>query len=60
MLSPDPALGDALSTALFSMTEEDGQALIASLADTEAVWLFADGRTVVSNGFESVSEGGLS
>ena len=43
---------DALSTALFSMTLEEGQALIDSLKDAEAVWLLADGNVIKSNGIE--------
>lgn len=43
---------DALSTALFSMSLEDGQALINSLPDTEALWLLPDGSVVRTDGFE--------
>ena len=43
---------DALSTALFSMSPEQGQALVESLDGIEAVWLLADGNVIKSNGIE--------
>lgn len=43
---------DALSTALFNMPYEDGLALINSLEDTEAIWIFEDGNIKYSNNFE--------
>ena len=45
--------GDALSTALFCMTLEEGMALIDSLPDTEALWLTADGKLHSSQGFDN-------
>ena len=36
-------MADALSTALFSMSYEDGASLIDSLDGAEALWIFADG-----------------
>ncbi|MBE6547239.1 MAG: FAD:protein FMN transferase [Ruminococcaceae bacterium] len=54
----DSGMADALSTALFSMTEEEGMALIASLPDTEAVWMTSDGRTLVSDGLAVSQSGG--
>lgn len=44
-------MGDALSTALFCMTLEEGQALVESLADVEAHWILADGTRRESDGF---------
>ncbi|MBE6656822.1 MAG: FAD:protein FMN transferase [Ruminococcaceae bacterium] len=45
------ALGDALSTALFCMTPEDGLALVERLADVEALWILADESRQYSSGF---------
>ncbi len=45
--------GDALSTALFCMSLEAGQALIASLPDTEAQWVLPDGTRHVSDGWNA-------
>ena len=58
VLCDNSARADALSTALFSMTLEDGVELVNSLPDTEAVWLEADGSTVCSDGFETYTVGG--
>lgn len=44
-------LGDALSTALFCMTLEDGQALVESIEGVEAMWVTLDGEIYRSNGF---------
>jgi thiamine biosynthesis lipoprotein len=43
VLCADGITADALSTALFSMSYEDGEALITRLENAEAVWIFADG-----------------
>ena len=44
-------MADALSTALFCMTLEDGKALIDSLEDIDAFWILPDGETVRSESF---------
>ena len=49
----DSALGDALSTALFCMTPEDGLALIESIPDAEALWIMTDETQQQSSGFAS-------
>jgi len=43
--------GDALSTALFCMSLEDGLALVESLPGTEAIWVTDDGTQTVSSGW---------
>lgn len=53
ILSRDSAMADALSTAVFNMTLEQGQELIESLDDTEAIWVMPDGTEVTSSGFEA-------
>lgn len=45
------AYGDALSTALFCMTIQDGLALVESMADTEAMWITSGGERYFSSGF---------
>lgn len=52
VISGNSALADALSTALFNMNIEQGKALIASLEDTHAMWLTADGEKLCSDGFK--------
>ncbi len=52
VLSDDSGIADALSTALFSMTLEDGRSLVESLENTEALWLKADGTVTYSAGLQ--------
>lgn len=47
----DAGLGDALSTALFCMPLEEGQALIASIPDAEAHWVAVGGTRTASDGW---------
>lgn len=52
VLSNDSGVADALSTALFNLGQEKGLALIESLPDTEAMWVYPDGTEKFSSGFE--------
>jgi len=52
VLCKDSGLGDALSTALFSMKYEAGKALVESLSEVEAMWVLPDGEQKYSSGFE--------
>ena len=52
VLCKDGMMADALSTAVFNMELEEGQALIESLEETEAIWIYPDGQEVYSSGFE--------
>ena len=47
----DSGMGDALSTALFCMSLEEGQRLVESLDGVEAHWVTADGTKVASAGW---------
>ncbi len=53
ILCRDGMTADALSTAVFNMTLEEGQKLIESLEETEAIWVYPDGNEVYSSGFEA-------
>ena len=53
ILTKSSADGDALSTALFCMSYEDGLALIESMPNTEAMWVFSDGQEKTSSGFDA-------
>ena len=44
------AMGDALSTALFSMEYEDALKLLENYTDTEVIWRFADGTVKHTDG----------
>ncbi len=48
VITADSALADALSTALFNMTYEEGASLVESLGDVRAVWLTTDGNVIIS------------
>ncbi len=51
VICPHAGLGDALSTALFCMSVEQGKALVDSLEGVEALWLTSDGVQTVSDGW---------
>lgn len=51
VLCGDSGLADALSTSIFNMPYEQGVALIESLPDTEALWVFHNGQVKTSSGF---------
>ena len=53
ILTKSSADGDALSTALFCMSLEEGLALIESIPDTEAMWVLPDGQEKTSSGFDA-------
>ena len=52
VVCPDSGMGDALSTALFCLTVEEGKALVESLEDIEAAWVAEDGTRITSSGWE--------
>ncbi len=52
ILNKDAGMGDALSTALFNMSLEEGKALAESLDDTEVMWILADETKVYTDGFK--------
>lgn len=51
ILCPDSGLADALSTSLFNMPFEQSLALVESLPDTEALWVFPDKTVRTSSHF---------
>lgn len=53
IITPHSGMADALSTALFNMSYEEGLALIQSMEDAEAIWIFEDGSMKYSNGFKN-------
>lgn len=57
VLTDDSGVGDALSTALFSMDYETGLALIERLENVEAMWIRADGEKLYSSGFKDYVTG---
>ena len=53
IICADSGLADALSTALFLMEQEEGQALVKSCG-AEALWVDADGQEFMTDGFEKM------
>jgi len=51
ILCPDSGLADALSTSIFNMPYEQGLALIESLPDAAAAWVFPDKQVKYSSRF---------
>lgn len=52
VLCNDSGLADALSTALFCMSYEEGARLVASMENTEAMWVMNDGGLMYSENFK--------
>lgn len=52
VICKDSGFGDAMSTALFCLTLEDGLALVESMPGVEAMWVQEDGTKTVSSGFD--------
>ena len=56
VVTQDSGLADALSTALYCLSIEDGKALLAHFTGVEALWVQADGSLVRSDGFSTLSK----
>ena len=54
VITPDSGLADALSTALFSMSYEDGLALVERIGGVEVLWIGTDGTQLFTPGLESL------
>lgn len=54
IICQDSGMADTLSTAIYNMPYDQGIALIESLEDTEALWVFHDGSMKFSKGFEAL------
>ncbi|MBE6811259.1 MAG: FAD:protein FMN transferase [Ruminococcaceae bacterium] len=52
----DSGLADALSTALFCMSLEEGKALVESFPDAAAMWVAKDGNQTFSSGWNQYAE----
>ena len=50
----DSGLADALSTALFNMSYDEGKALVESLDNVEALWVTSNYEVHYSKGFEDI------
>ncbi len=56
VVTQNSALADALSTALFCMSEQDGRALLQTIEDQISVfWIYPDGTTAATDSFFSLT-----
>ena len=56
VFTKDSARADALSTALFCMTYEEGLALIRSIGNVDVIWVTADGTVKMTDGITLVND----
>ncbi|MBR5539372.1 MAG: FAD:protein FMN transferase [Clostridia bacterium] len=56
VICDDSGVGDALSTALFCMSFDDGAALVECLEGVEAMWMLPSGEIKYSTGFLNFTE----
>ena len=54
ILTADSGLADALSTALFSMSYEDGLALVTRIGGVEVIWITQSGEIYQTSGIEAL------
>lgn len=54
VITENSGLADALSTALFCMSQEEGAALVESLEGVEALWVMHDGEVKMTPGMASL------
>ena len=54
VITADSGLADALSTALFAMSHEDGLKIAERLGDVEILWITADGTRLYTDGLEKM------
>ena len=52
VITADSALADALSTALFAMSYEEGRAIVEQIGHVEVVWITSDGTQYGTEGIE--------
>ena len=55
VITPDSGLADALSTALYNLSIEDGKALLTHFPGVEALWVTLDGQLVRTDGFSALA-----
>ena len=56
VLSDDSGVADCLTTGLFCMPLEEGQAIVEQLDGVEALWCTTDGEVVASSGWDAYAK----
>jgi thiamine biosynthesis lipoprotein len=54
IITKDSGLADALSTALFCMSYEDGKAIVDKLSGVEVLWITHEGEKLMTDGFKAL------
>lgn len=54
VITADSGLADCLSTALFCMSQEDGQKLVDKIGGVEVLWIYPDGSMAYTEGLASL------
>ena len=54
VITADSGLADCLSTALFCMSQEDGQKLIDKIGGVEVLWIYPDGSMAFTEGLSGL------
>ena len=57
VLAPDSGVADCLTTGLFCMPLEEGQAIVENLDGVEALWCTTDGQIIKSSGWDEKANG---
>ena len=55
VVTQDSGIADALSTALFTLSVDQGQTLLRNFPGVEALWVEPDGSVIRSDGFSALS-----
>ena len=56
IITKDSGLADALSTALFCMSYEEGKALIEKIKDVDVLWIYNDGTQKYTSGIKPIKQ----
>ena len=54
IITPDSGLADALSTALFAMSYDDGRELVEKIGGVDVLWITKDGEMYYTDGIENL------
>ena len=54
VITKNSGLADALSTALFTMSYEDGLALVTSIGEVDVLWVTHDGEKLMTDGMKAL------
>ena len=54
IFTEDSGLADALSTALFAMSYEEGRAIVENLGNVDVIWITPDGEMYYTDGIEEL------